>query len=129
MNTFCDGKRSVVEVVNGKPPVLELVVSPSAVDVVDGEPVVNTDGGMPVDAVPGFEGKAPQAGRSKPTRRSPAAAKNAIFVPDTAVGCTSLATGHSSELLDEGILLSFRTAPRFIICPGAEKLTSACGEV
>jgi hypothetical protein len=80
MNDCSDGKSVVGVVVKGKPEVA-LVVNPTAVDVVDDEPVVSTVGGLPVGAVPGCEGVDPQEARSSATMADPTITANACFLP------------------------------------------------
>ncbi len=66
--------------------------------------------GRLVGEVLDVEGVLVQEAASSALKTSPATAKSPSFLPETTTVCPSLKTGHTSQLLDEGILLSFRAA-------------------
>jgi hypothetical protein len=85
MNDGCPGKSSVLEVVDTLPP-----------RVVCAEPVVATDGGMLVGAVPEGEEADPHAPRNSKPRTNRAAATPPSFLREKITGATS-----GSERLDD----------------------------
>jgi hypothetical protein len=56
------------------------------------------------------EGTLVHATTSTATRRRPATAKSARLIPETTTYYAPAKTSHARQLLDEGILLPFRTA-------------------